>query len=105
MNMFELTKALDFISDNTDEELQLQTLRVFLFVATRGGCSQKDIEERLNLTSSSVSRNVSYWTERRFDRKIGLDFIERTEDNYDRRYKKLCLTQKGQEFFNKLKSI
>ena len=100
-----LTKAITHISKNIDSELQLQTLRAFLFIAQRGSCSQKDVENELGITNASASRNVSYWTDRRFDRKPGLGFVERVEDEYDRRYKTLTLTLKGRDFFEQLRSL
>lgn len=96
--------ACDLLAE-VDTELQLQTLRCFLFVAARGTCSQKDLELSLGLTNASASRNISYWTDRRFDRKPGKGFIERVEDDYDRRFKTLTLTKKGKDFLAKLREI
>lgn len=95
----------DLLAKDVDSELQLQTLRCFLFVASRGTCSQRDLEISLKLTNASASRNISYWTDRRFDRRPGKDFIERVEDEYDRRFKVLTLTKKGKEFLNKLREL
>ena len=88
-----------------DAELQLQTLRAFLFVAHRGSCNQKDVEVALKTTNASASRNISYWTERRFDKKEGKGYIARVEDPSDRRYKILTLTRSGKEFFDRIRSI
>jgi DNA-binding MarR family transcriptional regulator len=94
---------LDLLAKEVSPELQIQTLRTFLFIASRGECTQKDVEHNLNLTGGSVSRNVSYWTERRYDREKGMGFIDRVEDDYDRRLRKLTLSKEGQKFYNKLK--
>lgn len=94
---------LELIEDETDQQLQISTLRTFVFVALRGDCTQKDVELYLNSTNAATSRNVSYFTNRRFDRRPGLDWIERVEDDYDRRFRRLRLTAKGNRFWTKLK--
>lgn len=99
-----LDKCLSLLGE-VDNELQIQTLRVFLFVAHRGSCTQKDVELALNYSNSSASRNVSYWTERRFDKREGKGFIVRLEDPTDRRYKVLTLTKKGKEFFERIREL
>lgn len=94
-----------------DPNMQLQTMLVFLTVARRGQCTQKDIELELGLTNASASRNVSYWTELKIwpkgeDEAIaGMGLIERIEDPRDRRYKLLRLTPAGKKFYTKLRSI
>lgn len=99
-----LNNILEWIADEIDPDIQLGTLRAFLFVAERGKCQQKDVELNLKSTNASTSRNISYWTDRRFDRKPGMDFIKREEDDFDRRLRNLTLTKKGQDFFNQLKN-
>lgn len=103
MDTYLLDNALSKVSDLVDAELQLQTLRCFLFVAHRGSCTQKDVENALKLSNASASRNISYWTERRFDRKDGKGFIMRVDDPHDRRFRVLTLTKKGRDFFNLLR--
>lgn len=100
-----LLNLLDKISNDVDPDIQLTTLRTFLFVASRGTCTQKDVEHYLQTNNASTSRNVSYWTDRRFDRTPGMDFIKREEDDYDRRMRNLTLTKKGQTFYNRIKEM
>lgn len=103
MDTYLLEKCLSILGE-IDNELQIQTLRAFLFVAHRGTCTQKDVELGLGYTNSSASRNISYWTERRFDKKKGKGFIIRAEDPDDRRFKILSLTENGKSFFQKIKA-
>lgn len=105
MDVNMLSKTLNYISNEIDSELQIQTLQTFLFIALRSSCGQKDIETHFGMSNASASRNVSYWTDRRFDRKPGFGFVERVEDSYDRRYKNLSLTDKGAAFFDRLKTL
>lgn len=103
INIF--NRALEFIGDTADKELPLNILRTFLFIAQRGACTQKELERHLGLTNSTASRNVSYWTDRRFDRKPGLGFLMRVEDPHDRRFRTVTLTNKGREFYERLKGV
>jgi DNA-binding MarR family transcriptional regulator len=105
MNLNMFNKALELLSSDVDADIQLQTVRVLLFVAIRGSCTQKDVEIELQTNNASTSRNVSYWTDRRFDKKPGMGFIIRVEDANDRRFKVLTLTKKGQAFIEKLKGV
>ena len=57
INLF--NKAIAHLSKNIDSELQLQTLRAFLFIAQRGSCSQKDVENELGITNASWAARVA----------------------------------------------
>ena len=105
MNIVMFNRALELIASEVDADIQIQTVRAFLFVAMRGSCTQKDVEMELQTNNASASRNVSYWTDRRFDRKPGMGFIMRVEDAHDRRFKVLTLTKKGLAFVEKLKGV
>ena len=98
-----LLNLLEWISLETVEEIQLNTLRTFLFVASRGKVGQKEIEQSLGASGASASRNIAYWTKRRFDKKPGLDFLARVEDENDRRNNVIMLTKKGEAFYERLK--
>jgi len=98
-----LEAQLSFICDEVGREVPLQTIRTFLFVAHVGSCNQKQIEEALELTNASASRNVSFWTNIRFDHKPGMNFIARVEDPNDRRYRILTLTKTGRDFMDRLR--
>lgn len=98
-----LESALGYISEAVDNELPLQTLRAIIYVAVRGSCTQKDLEDDLGMTNGSASRNISYWADIRFDRKPGKNFIMRVEDPADRRYRILTLTKTGRNFIDGLR--
>lgn len=105
MAIHQLTRALEFVSKKVSGEASLTTLLTFLFVAQRGRCTQKDVEIELKVSNAAVSRNVSYWTDRRYDRQEGMNFIERVEDDHDRRFKELTLTTAGKKFYQELLAI
>jgi DNA-binding MarR family transcriptional regulator len=101
MDGHELIRVLEAFA-KVDPEIQLQTILAFLYVARREKCTQKDVELELGMTNAAASRNISYWTDRRFDRKPGVGFIDRKEDDQDRRFKQLQLTARGQSFYEKI---
>jgi len=90
---------------NFDLNINNATIQVFLMVAHRGECAQKELELELGLSDASSSRNVSFWTDD-IDKKgrRGWGLIERRENPEDRRYKLLRLTPEGQQFFAKLQA-
>lgn len=99
-----MLNALEYASEEVSPEMTLHALRTFIFVAMRGKCAQKEVEKYLNCANATASRNVSFWTNRKFDRSPGPDFITRVEDDYDRRMKMLTLNKRGQAFYEKLKT-
>jgi DNA-binding MarR family transcriptional regulator len=103
MSVHSLARSIDFLRSEIPSEINITTLAVFLAVASRGRCNQKEIEEELGLSNASCSRNVSYWCDRRYDREAGFGFIQRVENYDDRRYKELTLTPKGQAFYESLR--
>lgn len=103
MSIHHFTAALDLISHDVAHDVQVNTVRVLLFVGQRGTCTQKDVEAFLETSNATTSRNVSYWTDRRFDREEGMGFIERTMDDQDHRHRNLRLTKRGLAFYSKLK--
>ena len=62
-NTHHLTDMLNVIAEVTGNgELQLQTLRMFAFVASRhpNEVSQREIEVELGMVQTTVSRNIAY---------------------------------------------
>lgn len=105
MDLAELDRHLEWLCQEVEPEMQISTLRVLLAIAMRGKCAQNELEQTLGLSNATASRNVSYWTDRRADRKPGHGFVSREEDDYDRRYKVLSLTRKGANFIEKLRGL
>jgi DNA-binding MarR family transcriptional regulator len=103
MDVNVLSREIETFAD-IDPEMQVTTMLVFLYIAQRGVCTQKDVEIGLGLTNATVSRNVSYWCDRKSYQKEGIGYVERTEDPRDRRYKLLRLTKAGQKFYEKVRS-
>lgn len=101
MDINELRGALETFAE-VDSEIQVQTMLVFLYIAQAGTCTQKSIENAMAISPAAASRNVAYWTDRRFDRRPGMGFVLKQEDDHDRRFKTLSLTLKGTQFYEQL---
>lgn len=83
-----------------DPDITANHIRTFLFVATRGVCTQYDLQVGLDISHSAASRNVAWWAG---ESKIGDSapgrFIKTEIDRDDRRYRQLRLTEFGKEFY------
>jgi len=103
--MHRLHRALELISNRVGGDISLLNLQTFLFIAQRGKCTQKDVEVELKVSNAAVSRNVSIWTDRRYDRNPGVKFVEGVQNDYDRRIRELTLTSLGKEFYKELVEV
>lgn len=104
LNMNSVARVLEAFTEEVGTDVQVTAIMTFLMIAQRGACNQKDIEHDLGISNAAASRNVSYWSDVRFDKKPGLDFIQRTEDKSDRRHKIISLNSKGRAFMERIKN-
>lgn len=89
-----------------DAEIQAQTVLTFLLVAdATEPVSMRDLQGRLDISTSSVSRNVAALSKHHRLGKDGLDLVEAYEDPADRRNKVVRLTAKGRAFSSKLTDL
>ena len=107
MELKSLDKVLQIVADEVAGDIQAYTLRTFLLIGNAGqtGVTQQELEEKLGLSNAATSRNVSYWTYLRADKKAGPDFVSREEDPNDRRIRVLTLTPKGKAFYERLRAV
>ena len=103
------------------KDIQSQTISTFLYIATH---SEKnaipfiEIQKKLNMGQSSVSRNINFLSKYTYRKKIennkrvegliriqGLDLVNTFEDPMERRRKLVELNQKGKDFFNTILKI
>jgi len=87
-----------------DPQIQALTILILLYVAQHKDCTQKELEEKFNISGAAVSRNINYWSDQKKFGVEGYGFIERIENPRDRRHKFLRLTPKGREFYERLRS-
>ena len=86
--------------DNT-QDVPLQAMAVFWYVATYQNCSKKDIEEYFEMSKASTSRMTDYISRYHRLGKAGLGLISKEQDPKDKRRTLLKLTRKGKDLIEK----
>lgn len=83
-------------------EMPLQMVSVFLVIAMRPGILQRDLPEMVNLSQSSVSRNVHALSAFDSQGKPGLGLVEQRIGSLGGRTPALHLTKAGRELARRL---
>ena len=86
--------------DNT-QEVPLQSMAVFWYVATYQNCCKKDIEQYFGMSKASASRLTDYISRYHRLGKAGLGLISKESDPKDKRKTLLKLTRKGKDLIEK----
>lgn len=82
-----------------------QVIATFLYVASHDNCHKLAMEEDLNFTTASGSRNTDWLSKYHRLNKPGLDLITKEADPINRRRQLLKLTPNGKELVNQLQEI
>tara|TARA_R100000664_G_scaffold15015_1_gene23414 strand:+ start:2186 stop:2539 length:354 start_codon:yes stop_codon:yes gene_type:complete len=88
-----------------DDDITPIAVSCFLYVASHDGCHKQAMEEYLDLSTSSGSRNTDFLSEMHRLRKPGLDLIRKEQDRTNRRRSILTLTEKGRRLATQIKRI
>lgn len=99
-----LLKVIEFVRSH-NAELPIQTLGCFLQIALEDGQTITGIGNKLGLTQSSASRNVSELTERSWKKVEGLKVAEYHQSYDNIAQKTLHLTSKGQRWSEQIIDI
>lgn len=95
--------ALDYLDNR---RFEWQTLELFLHVASQvSPISQQELEKRMNIAQSAISRNVAKLGNGLTMNDPGARVVESYEDPTSRNRKLVRLTSRGEEFKNKLLSL
>ena len=86
--------------DNT-QEVPLQAIAVFWYVATYHNCSKRDIEIFFKMSKASASRMTDYISRYHRLGKPGLGLVSKEQDPKDKRKTILKLTRKGKDLIEK----
>jgi len=97
LQMFEQLRELD-------HEMPAQLLSCFLYVASHNPCHKVALEEALELSVASGSRNIDRLCEVNRLKKPGLGLVQKEEDPSNRRRLIISLTLKGKELIKDLKT-
>ena len=90
-----------FMKLDDSQQVPLQSMAVFWYVATYQNCSKKDIEDHFKMSKASTSRMTDYISRYHRLGKAGLGLISKEQDPNDRRKTLLKLTRKGKDLIEK----
>jgi len=84
-------------------EIPGQLVRTFLYIASHDGCHKQALEQELNMTTASSSRNTDWLSDGRMGvNHKGLGLITKEQDG---RRQRLRLTPRGKDLVRQMKSI
>lgn len=87
------------------KELPIQTIQCLFYIASHDGCHKQALEEDLDMTKGSGSRNTDWLSaHHRIAERSGLGLISKMQDPANRRRDRLFLTRRGKELVRKLKT-
>jgi len=78
-----------------EREFPAQLVSTFLYICSNNGCRQEDLMKATSMSSSSVSRNVTWLTNRHRTGKPGLKLVYREVDPDDPKRFRIFLSSKG----------
>ena len=97
--LYRIYLVLEVLRSTGEREFPLQLAVTFLWIASHEGCRQEDLIKATSMSSSSVSRNVTWLGPRhRLETKQGLKLVRREKDPSDPKRWKIYLTPKGKQF-------
>ena len=102
--MEKVLKALDLLRI-LDSEMPAQVTACFLYVASHKNCHKMAMEEYLDISTASGSRNTDWLSKKHRFGKEGLNLIEKVPDPANRRRLMLKLTDKGERLVKHLRSV
>ncbi len=107
--MDKILKAIEIIRDldreSKSQELPIQVVSLFLYIASRNNCNKQSAEDHLTMSKASASRNTDWLSRTHYNGRPGLNLIRKEVDPEDRRKSTLRLTRKGRDLVEKLTSI
>lgn len=106
--MDKILKAIEIIRDldreSKSQELPIQVVSLFLYIASRNNCNKQSAEDHLTMSKASASRNTDWLSRTHYNGRPGLNLIRKEVDPDDRRKSTLRLTRKGRDLVEKLTS-
>lgn len=89
-----------------DSEMPAQLVATLLYVASHDNCHKQALEEDLNFSTASGSRNTDWLSHKhRIRGRKGLDLIKKESDPSNGRRLQLSLTAKGHALVDRIKEI
>lgn len=88
-----------------DREVTAQLVVTFLYIASHNPCHKQALEEELDFSTASASRNVDWLSHHHRLSKPGLGLVMKTKDPTNLRRYILQLTPKGESFVQQIEDL
>ena len=88
-----------------DREVPAQVLATLFYIGSHNDCHKTALEEDLNFTTASSSRNTDRLSKDHRLGKAGLDLIVKEIEEVAPRRQRLKLTKKGEDLMKQIKQI
>lgn len=98
-----LLSAIECLRD-LDREVPAQVVSVLLYIAIHEPCHKQAIEEDLDFTTASCSRNIAWLSYKHRLNKPGLGLVQFERDPSNRRRYIVWLTKEGKELMKTLEA-
>ena len=98
-----LLSVIELLRD-LDREVPAQVVSCFLYIAVHNPCHKQALEEELDFTTASSSRNIRWLSDKHRLKKPGLGLVDVTKDPSNRRRLLLSLTPKGHDLIKTLEA-
>lgn len=88
-----------------DREVPGQVIASYLYVASHNHCHKSALEEDLDFTTASSSRNTDWLSEHHRLNKPGMGLIKKQQDPNNRRRQMLSLTSRGEQLLKQIEEL
>ena len=88
-----------------DREVPAQVLATLFYIGSHNDCHKTALEEDLNFTTASSSRNIDKLSKDHRLGKAGFDLIIKEVEEQAPKRQRLKLTRKGEDLMNQIKQI
>lgn len=105
MDLRQLERALAAFAVFSPTQFPIHHAQVFLYVATKGGCTYKELEDALSLSNSTVSRTVHALGETHRKGYDGLGLLEAKPNLGEGKGLKVRLTNKGKALVRQIEGL
>ena len=100
-----LAAGLQVLGSLDPQALPLHHAQVFVFVATKGSVTYREIEDHFGISNASASRTINSLGETSGHRKQPLGLVVSYPDPEDGRRLRVRLTKRGEQLLRTLQSI
>lgn len=88
-----------------DREVPGQVIASYLYVASHNRCHKQALEEDLDFTTASSSRNTDWLSDQHRLNKPGMGLIKKEQDPGNRRRQQLTLTSRGEQLLKQIEDL